>query len=75
MMLLTVCLSSLLLLVRADNSVHILSKYQNGQLITSSMLNWIPDSQYSASKDFVIGGFEIVENSGSFSRIIACLIE
>ena len=63
MMLWAACLSSLLLLVSADTSVHILStKYGNGQLITSSILNWIPDSHYSASKDIVIGGFQIVES-------------
>ncbi|KAJ8679450.1 hypothetical protein QAD02_015237 [Eretmocerus hayati] len=63
MMLLSALVSSLLFiqLTRADTSVHILSsKYGHGQLITSSILSWISDSQYSASKDFVIGGFELV---------------
>lgn len=69
MMLLTLCLSSLLVLARAETSVHILSKYGNGQLVTSSILTWIPHTQYSATKSFVIGGFEIISTStGSFIR-------
>ncbi|XP_011502533.1 PREDICTED: protein unzipped [Ceratosolen solmsi marchali] len=60
--------SSLLLFVKPDTSVHILSEqYGNGQLITSSTLNWIPDLRYSASKEFVIGGFEIIEYSSEGS--------
>ncbi|KAK9301088.1 hypothetical protein QLX08_006427 [Tetragonisca angustula] len=50
----------LLLLTSADNSVHILSKYQ--QLITSTTLNWLPRSHYDSSREIVIGGFEIEES-------------
>ncbi|XP_026295137.1 unzipped isoform X2 [Apis mellifera] len=46
----------LLLLTNADNSVHILSKYQ---LITSTTLNWLPRTHYDHLKEIVIGGFEI----------------
>ncbi|XP_001603588.2 protein unzipped [Nasonia vitripennis] len=68
MKLLALCLSSaLLLLVGAQTSVHILSKYGNGQLITSSILAWIPHTQYSASKTLVIGGFEVVSGSAAES--------
>ncbi|XP_017752376.1 PREDICTED: protein unzipped [Eufriesea mexicana] len=49
----------LLLLANADNSVHILSKYQ---LITSTTLNWLPRAHYDPSKEIVIGGFEIEES-------------
>ncbi|XP_066596434.1 protein unzipped isoform X2 [Prorops nasuta] len=48
------------LLARADNSVHILSKYT--QLVTSSTLNWLPQNHYDRSRDIVIGGFENTEN-------------
>ncbi|XP_058799185.1 protein unzipped isoform X2 [Phymastichus coffea] len=60
-------LSALLLAqhcVNADTSVHILSKNYN-QLITSSTLNWISESHYSASKELVIGGFETVPKEGT----------
>lgn len=49
----------LLLLTNADNSVHILSKYQ--QLITSTTLNWLPRAHYDSTRDIVVGGFEIEE--------------
>lgn len=52
----------LLLLANADNSVHILSKYQ---LITSTTLNWLPRAHYDPSKEIVIGGFEIEESEGT----------
>ena len=55
----------LLLLTSADNSVHILSKYQ--QLITSTTLNWLPRSHYDSSREIVIGGFEIEESEGTCS--------
>ncbi|CAL7946840.1 unnamed protein product [Xylocopa violacea] len=48
----------LLLLTSADNSVHILSKYQ---LITSTTLNWLPRAYYHPSKEIIIGGFETQE--------------
>lgn len=51
------CLS--LLLTSADNSVHILSKYQ--QLVTSTTLNWLPRAHYDPRREIVIGGFEIEE--------------
>ncbi|XP_012287161.1 protein unzipped isoform X2 [Orussus abietinus] len=51
-----VLLCVLLSAARADNSVHILSKYSH-QLITSSTLNWIPHTHYDSNKDFVIGAF------------------
>ncbi|XP_012176387.1 protein unzipped isoform X1 [Bombus terrestris] len=50
----------LLLLTNADNSVHILSKYQ--QLVTSTALNWLPRAYYDSSKEIVIGGFAIEES-------------
>ncbi|XP_029052705.1 protein unzipped [Osmia bicornis bicornis] len=49
----------LLLSSNADNSVHILSKYQ--QLVTSTTLNWLPRAHYDSSREIVIGGFEIEE--------------
>lgn len=51
----------LLLLTNADNSVHILSKYQ---LITSTTLNWLPRTHYDHLKEIVIGGFEIEKSEG-----------
>lgn len=53
-----------LLLASADNSVHILSKYQ---LVTSTTLNWLPRGHYDPSKEIVIGGFEIEETEGTFN--------
>lgn len=56
----------LLLLTNADNSVHILSKYQ--QLVTSTALNWLPRAYYDSSKEIVIGGFAIEESEGTCNQ-------
>ncbi|KZC11917.1 PREDICTED: protein unzipped [Dufourea novaeangliae] len=49
----------LLLLTNADNSVHILSKYN--QLVTSTTLKWLPRAHFDRPSEIVIGGFEIEE--------------
>lgn len=59
-------LGVLLLLTNADNSVHILSKYQ--QLVTSTALNWLPRAYYDSSKEIVIGGFAIEESEGTCNQ-------
>ncbi|EFN86325.1 protein unzipped isoform X2 [Harpegnathos saltator] len=58
-------LGVLLLSVTADNSVHILSKYGQQQ-VTSTTLKWLPVVHYnpSESKEIVIGGFEIAPDGG-----------
>ncbi|XP_014600422.1 PREDICTED: protein unzipped isoform X1 [Polistes canadensis] len=51
----------LLLLINADNSVHISSKY--GQLVTSSTLNWLPRTHYDSSQQIVVGGYQILRET------------
>ncbi|XP_014205059.1 protein unzipped [Copidosoma floridanum] len=46
----------------AEESVQIFSKPYD-QFITSSTLKWIPDYQYSASKNLIIGGFEVTDGA------------
>lgn len=54
---LLLAISTLLLSVSADSSVHTMSKYH--QLITSTTLNWLPHTHYTAtSEEIVIGSFE-----------------
>lgn len=64
-------LGVLLLSATADNSVHILSKFQP---LTSTTLKWLPVAHYnpSESKEIVIGGFETVPDGegAPFSTII-----
>ncbi|XP_015595023.1 protein unzipped [Cephus cinctus] len=54
-----ICL--LLLSVTADESVHIMSKYN--QLVTSSTLNWLPIAHFDPAKEIVIGGFEVFQEN------------